>query len=297
MRELLARGPVRCVWPLAAELGEGAYWSAREQALFFVDILGQRLHRFDPDSGVRRSWDFDEPVSAVAERAGKPGLLVTLRSGFAVFDPADASLTRLHAPAQEPADNRFNDGKCDARGRFWAGTTDMACERPAGSLYRFDADGSCSVHAQGLCIVNGPTWSSDGRTMFVNETGLGRTWAYDFDPQQGSLGPRRLWLQHPGWSGAPDGMTTDRNGRLWIARWGGAAVACHEADGDVRALVRLPTSNVTSCAFGGKDLDTLYITTARTGLNETQRALQPLAGGLFAVDLHVQGEAGIPFAG
>lgn len=296
-----ALSPLRCVWPLAATLGEGALWSQREQALYFVDILGRALHRYAPGDGgrgeARRSWSFDEEISAVAEREHGPGLIVSLRRHLALFDPATGTLQPLHMPEPERPGNRFNDAKCDAQGRLWAGSTDFDCQRPTGALYRYDPDGRCSRHLDAVHIANGPTWSADGRTLYFNQTGHGQTWAYPFDPDAGTLGEGRLWLQHQDADGAPDGMTTDARGRVWIARWGGGGVSCHDADGRLLARIELPTAHITSCAFGGHDLRTLYVTSARTGLDEAALAAQPLAGALFAIDLDAQGVAAGRFAG
>ena len=291
--------PLRCIWPAAATLGEGTLWSPRAQALYWVDILQRRLHRFDPVTEARASWLFDEEISAVAEREHEPGLIVTLRRGFALFDPADAATPPryLHQPPQEPAGNRFNDGKCDARGRFWGGTMDFDAVEPRGALYRYDPDGHCSRHEEGFPVTNGPTWSLDGRTLFFNDTARGRVFAYDFDMEAGRLSNRREWLRlAPGEH--PDGMTTDAAGRLWIAHWGGACVSCHAPE-DAREIFRidLPTRHVTNCAFGGPDLRTLFITSATSGLTPAQREAEPLAGGLFAVGLDTPGLEAPRFGG
>lgn len=290
----------RCVWDAHAELGEGTLWSTSEQALYWVDILGRQLHRLRPADGARASWRFDEEISAVAERANAPGLVATLRRGFALFDPArpDEAPRYLHQPGEEPAGNRFNDGKCDAQGRFWGGTMDWDCKAPTGALYRFDGDGRSSRHETGITVSNGPAWSADGRTLYFNDTAPNRILAYDFDAEAGTLSNRRTWLRLATGDGYPDGMTTDADGRLWICHWGGSCVSCHDpVSGEELTRIRLPAAHITDCAFGGPDLRTLYITSAWSGLDAAQREAQPLAGALFAVVLDSPGLPAGLFAG
>ena len=293
-------GAPRCIRPAGASLGEGLLWSEREQALYWVDILERRLYRLNPASGVQDEWRFDEEISALAERENAPGLIVTLRRGFAFFAPADAAAGPqwLHRPEPQMLSNRFNDGKCDARGRFWGGTMDFDCVAPTGALYRFDPDGRCSQHDSGFAVTNGPTWSLDGRTMYFNDTVKGAIHAYDFDPERGTLAHRRLWLRFARGDGLPDGMTTDAAGRIWVAHWAGSCVSCHHPHtGEELGRVKLPVSQVTNCAFGGPGLRTLYITSARVGLDEAQQEAEPLAGGLFAVDVDSPGLPAFRFAG
>ena len=293
-------GSPQCIWAAGATLGEGTLWSPREQALYWVDILSCQLHRFRPSDAARTSWQFDEEISAVAERAAAPGLIVTLRRGFALFDPAEPvpAPRYLHQPEPTLPGNRFNDGKCDAAGRFWGGTMDFACEAPTGALYRYDADGRCTQHEHGFAVTNGPTWSADGATMYFNDTVTARVHAYDFDAAAGTLSNKREWLRFGKDDGFPDGMTTDAAGRLWIAHWGAACVSCHDpVTAAELCRVPLPTRHITNCAFGGEDLRTLFITSAASGLTPEQRAAEPLAGGLFAVRVDGGGVPAGRFAG
>jgi len=275
-------------------------WSVAEQALYWVDILGKQLHRHHPASGQDMTWTFAEEISAVAPRSGGPGLVIALRRGWALFDPQQPhrNPALLAEPEPDQPGNRFNDGKCDAQGRFWAGTMDFDCTAPSGSLYSLSPRREVIRHDSGFPVTNGPTWSRDGRTLYFNDTDRRRTFAYDFDPESGRLSGRRLWLAHPHADGYPDGMTTDDDGRIWIAHWAGACVTCHDpVTAAELGRLEMPVSQVTNCAFGGPELRTLYITSARNGLSDAQIAREPLAGGLFKVELPVSGLAPHPFRG
>jgi sugar lactone lactonase YvrE len=166
---------------------------------------------------------------------------------------------------------------------------DFACVKHTGALYSFDAQRRCVRHLDGIDISNGPTWSADGRTMYFTETGKRQVSAFDFSPADGTLSNRRLWLQLSDPEGKPDGMTTDAEGRIWIAHWGGSCVTCRDTEGRVLARVDLPTAQITNCVFGGPNLTTLYITSAADGLSSADLASQPYAGGVFAVELDACG--------
>ena len=294
----LVLGAPEVAWRAQSQLGEGLCWSPQRQAIYWVDILGQRLMRLDWASREWREWRFDETISAVAERVGGPGLVVSLRRRLALFDPDTGRLDTLPEAEPEHPGNRFNDGKCDAQGRFWVGSMDTACRAQTGSLYRVtDAAIDC-VWPDNFPVNNGPAWSADGRTMWVNDTARNRIHRGDFDSATGALSNAAVWLRFAPGDGYPDGMTTDRDGRLWIAHWGGRCVTCHAPD-DGRELARipLPTTNITNVAFGGPELSTLFITSATSELAPEQLAAESLAGALFAVETDAIGCAPHRYAG
>lgn len=279
-----------CVWDAHALLGEGPLWSVREQALYWTDILGHRLHRYSPTEG-QRTWQFDEEVSAVAERAEVDGLIMTRRHSFASFNPATEELVTLAQIETDIPTNRFNDGKCDRLGRFWAGTMDFDCEKPTGSLYSLSPDLKITRIDSDYVVTNGPAWSADCKTLYHNDSDNGRVYAFDFDLGSGMVSNKRVFLQFSKEDGSPDGMVTDSEGGLWIAHWGASKVTRHAPDGKVLRTIMLPCSQTTSCTFGGPDLKTLYITSAANGLSTYQLEQEPLAGGLFALDIDI---AGVP---
>jgi D-xylonolactonase len=285
-----------CIWDARAALGEGPLWSVEQQSLYWVDILNRRLHRYSPRQG-RRSWQFDQEISAVAECADRTQLIVALRHHLAFFDPATEALEYLAQPEAEIETNRFNDAKCDRLGRFWAGTMDFDCKQSTGSLYRLGSDLKCARMDSDYVVTNGPAWSSDQKTLYHNDTVNGRVYAFDFDLERGEIANKRLFLAFSREEGFPDGMTTDAEGGLWIAHWGAGKLTRHDTKGKVTRTIHMPCSQVTSCTFGGTGLTTLYVTTAADGLSERQLRDEPLAGGLFAVEMNVPGVPANRFKG
>ncbi len=280
-------------------LGEGAIWNAARQRLHWIDIKGQRVFTYDPATGENHACDVGRMVGTVVPRS-RGGLMLAVHEGFAALAPDAGRLTLLPAPPEhDPAAARFNDGKCDPAGRFWAGTMALVKgPRPVGRLYRLDRDGSVHVMLRDVGTSNGLAWSLDRRTFYYIDTALVRVDAFDYDDATGAIANRRTAITIPPGIGRPDGSTLDAEGMLWIAMWDGWSVTRWDPrTGTMLQTIRLPVARVTSCAFGGPELDTLFITTARDGLTEAQLASQPLAGGLFALRPGVRGLPAPEFGG
>ena len=269
-------------------LGESAQWCAREGALYWVDIRAPALRRLDPGSGAITSYGLPDLCGGVVQ-SGDGGLLLALRLGIFHFDPRVQTLTPFVAPEPETSANRLNDTKVDRRGRLWTSSMrDFGLAR-TGSLYRIDHDHACTTAMTDITVPNALSWSPDDRTMYFADTPDGRLRAYDFDIEQGRLGDMRVLLDAGVVPGRPDGATVDADGCIWSARYEGGCVARITPQGRVDRLISVPASRVTSCAFGGDDLRTLYITTARQKLTPEELRAQPLAGSLFAVRLEISG--------
>jgi sugar lactone lactonase YvrE len=281
---------------MRSTLGEGPVWSPKEQSLYWVDIVAPTVHRLNETTGEIRTWRLPSEVGSMALRRGG-GAVVALRSGFHLLDLETGAVTLLIDPEADRPTNRFNDGKCDRQGRFWAGTLEDAEQDPAGSLYRLDAAGGCERVLGGIVCSNGLGWSPDGQTMYHTDSWQFRIDAWDFDPATGALQNRRPFVQLPRGRVAPDGLTVDAEGCLWVATWDGWQVLRYAPDGSVDRIVDLPVPRPTSCTFGGPDLDRLYITSARRGLGEGTLAQAPLSGAVFVLEPGVRGLPEPEYAG
>jgi sugar lactone lactonase YvrE len=289
--------PAELLLDLRLQLGEGPAWDARRRVLYFVDIHAGGLHVFDPRDETHHLHPLGEPLGCLAPTAAD-GLILALQSGFACFDPADGTLTRLVSPEPHLPGNRFNDGKCDPAGRFLAGTMDDAEQAACGSLYSLAPDGRLKTLLTGLRISNGLTWSPDYRTFYFIDTPTRLVMAYDYDLETGDLANPRPVVRVPEALGWPDGMTADAEGMLWVALWGGAQVTRWDPlRGRLLASIRLPALNVTSCVFGGAALGELYITSARKGMRADQLKDYPLSGGLFCLATDTSGLPTFAFGG
>lgn len=275
-----------CVWDLQCKLGEGPIWMAQEGAVWFVDIKLDKIHRFMPASGAMKSYDTPpNPGFIVPGRSGE--FIVGLQAGLHRFDPASGRFTLLFEVEPDKPGNRLNDGAVDPLGRLWFGSMDNGEKDPTGCLYRLDKAGPKAMDCK-IPITNGPTFSPDGRILYHTET-LART-IYAFDvAENGDLSNKRVFATVEDGAGHPDGPVMDSEGCLWTGLYGGWGVRRYSPQGKLLAQVRLPCANVTKMAFAGPDLRTVFVTTAWKGLNDEQRAQQPLAGGLFRFEAEVAG--------
>lgn len=278
---------VTSVLPVAAMLGEGPVWVAG--MLWFVDIKGHRVHRFDPADGSSRHWDAPDQVGWVLP-ATSGDMIAGVKTGLHRFDPDSGQFALLHDPEPDYPANRLNDAATDSTGRLWFGSMDDGEGKPTGRLYRCD-DGAC--RDSGLPpveITNGPAISADARTLYHTDT-LGKTiWRVAIDAD-GSLGLAERHITIDDGAGYPDGSVIDAEGCLWVALYSGWGVRRYDPAGKLMRFVRFPVANVTKIAFGGDGLATAFATTARKGLDRSALEAQPLAGNLFSFD---PGVAGLP---
>lgn len=273
-----------------ALLGEGPSWDAENNRLLWVDIESFKIHVYDPATGQDQAYDVGEHVGAVVPYRGDE-VVVALRSGFYTYHLLTGELHAIEDPEQEKDTNRFNDGKCDALGRFWAGTMSMNNESKAGSLYCLEQGQPVRTMVQDVSTSNGLGWSPDRQTMYYIDTPTRSIDRFDFDLTAGNIKNRTSIIAIPEEFGFPDGMTVDREGMLWVAHWGGSRVTRWNPEtSELLQRIDVPADQVTSCCFGGADLGDLYITTARTGIKEERLKETPDAGSVFVIRPGVKGQ-------
>ena len=272
-----------------AQLGEGALWHQKEQLLYWVDIEGKELHLYDPATGQDREIPVGARIGTVVPTQDGQAL-VALQNGIHLLHLDSEKLTLVDNPLRGTPSLRFNDGKVDPAGRFWVGSMHLDGKKNAAALYRLNHDGTVQQVLDDISISNGIVWSANRKTMYYIDTPTRTIKAYDYDDATGDLSNPRVVVEVPEEAGFPDGMSIDAEGKLWVAHYGGHSVIRWDPNnGRMMQKVELPAPNVTSCAFGGENLDVLYITTAREGLSEEQLREYPLSGGLFRVSPGVRG--------
>lgn len=273
-----------------AILGEGPLWSERLNAVFWVDILGQRLHRLSLSDGSVTRWDMPEPICWVIERADHPGFVAGFASGFAELDLDPLTIRPIVDPEPGLTTNRMNDAKADPHGRIWAGTMPFACDVPSGAFYRLDPDRRVSRVDGPYTIPNGPAIAPDGRWMHHTDTAERTIYRLAIN-DDGSLGPRAPFVRFEDEWGSPDGMTLDADGGLWVAHWGTGQVSRFDTAGKRERSIALPASQITSMTFAGPALDRMFVTSAADGVEEDH------AGALFEVEPGCGGLPTLRFGG
>jgi sugar lactone lactonase YvrE len=264
-------------------LGEGPTWSVRQQALYWVDILGQTVLRLRPEDGSVATWQLPEMIGWLIERANSEGFVAGLQRDIVYLNLEPLTIALIARPEPDLPDNRLNDAKADAQGCIWAGTLPLSADGGTGSLYRLSPEGRVTCLDRGYLVTNGPAMSPDGRYLYHNDSGRGTVYRFELG-DGGTLCNRRVFLRFRPEEGAPDGMTVDSRGALWIALWGGARVSRYTADGHLDRSVKLPASQITNCTFGGSALDRMFVTSAAEGADG-----EAMAGGLFEIDPQVTG--------
>jgi len=277
----------RNVWPLAAELGEGPVWVQRDRALWFVDIKKQQVHRYDPASGARRSWDAPEQVGFILP-AERGGFVAGLQSGLYHFNESAGTFDLITKVDEDIPTNRLNDGVVDPKGRVWFGTMDNGERHKSGAFYCFSGGQLTRTTIDDIAITNGPAVSPDGRILYVVDTLKGTIDAVDIH-DNGTLAERRPYVRIDPAEGHPDGPTIDSEGCVWISLYAGWEARRYSPAGELLERVRFPVANITKIAFGGDDLRTAYATTARQMLSADDIAKQPEIGDLFEFTVDVPG--------
>ena len=278
--------------PYDTVLGEGPVWDHRIDTLFWIDITRGRVHAYNPETKFNRTFEIGQYVGAVVPRTRK-GLVMALHHGFATLDLITGKVKFILDPEEDKPNNRFNDGKCDPAGRFWAGTTEISHKNITGSLYCLNEKHQYRRCLANVHISNGLCWSGDHTKMYFIDTPTCRVQSYDFDVETGKISNPGVVAVFDPSDGLPDGICIDENDNLWIAFWDGKSVRCYDSKtGKLLERIELNALKATSCAFGGENLDTLYITSAATkGLEGDD------GGGLFMVKPGVNGRKADFFRG
>lgn len=264
-------------------LGEGPVWDSKQKKIYWVDILNGEINEYSPDQKTHKTIPIHQMIGAFAF-CTNGNFIAALQNGFAFIDRISGQIKMIADPENHLPGNRFNDGKCDPAGRFWAGTMALSEESEAGSVHVVDHDLSVTKKIDSVTISNGMAWSADHKTLYYIDSPSFKVVAYDYDIQTGEIANKRTVIKVIAEDGCPDGMTIDTEGMLWIAHWDGWQVTRWNPEtGEKLFYFKLPVGRVTSCTFGGEDLTDLYITSAKIGLTEEALGKQPLAGSLFVI--------------
>jgi sugar lactone lactonase YvrE len=288
----MSTNELHIVFDVPMQVGECPLWHPEEAALYWIDIHGCLVHRLDPVAGTHRFWPMPSEPGCIAWCASG-GLIVALRSGLALLDTVTGELTPLADPPYDPAQARFNDGRCDIAGRLWVGTMYEPRDRPLGALFCVE-HGSIRDSGNRVTVSNGVAFSPDNRTLYHADTTAHRITAYDFDASTGHIGSSRVFKQFSmdkslNYGGRPDGAAVDSEGAYWCSMYEGGRILRLSPSGEILREIELPLRCPTMIAFGGRDLRTLYITSARHNRPQAELARFPLSGCVLALDVDVPG--------
>ncbi|WJS06009.1 SMP-30/gluconolactonase/LRE family protein [Roseibium aggregatum] len=286
---------VSCAIPGEDFLGEGPFWSPETGKLHWVDILAPAVVTGDPATGERSTRPLPELVGvAIPKKSG--GFVCATENGIKTIS-SNGQIETLAEPEKDHTGNRFNDGKCDAKGRLWVGSLAITTEPGKGMLWRVEPNGAAVKMDENFHVSNGLGWSPDNKTFYFTDSGCRTIWAYDFDLEEGAISNRRAFVEVAEGDGVPDGLCVDEDGYLWVAMWDGWCIRQYAPDGTLASSFPVPVPRPTSCAFGGEDMSTLYVTTARIRLSAQQLVEAPLSGCVLAIETNAKGLAGNIFAG
>jgi sugar lactone lactonase YvrE len=276
-------------YEIKPQLGEGSFWNYKTQELYWIDILSNELHIYNPKTKTDRFLSTPSNIGTVVPIDANKAV-VALQDGIYIIDTNSGETTLLSDVERDIPSNRFNDGKCDPSGRFWVGSMAYDQAPKAANLYMIDGTGEATLKLDSMTISNGIVWTKDKSTMYYIDTPTSEIKAFDYDDASGAISNMRVAIKVSDTLGFPDGMAIDEHDQLWVGMWNGNAVVCFDPKtGGVVSKIEVPAHNVTSCAFGGKDLDTLFITSASIDMTDDEKAKYPLAGSLFKAVPGVKG--------
>jgi len=278
-------------------LGEGPIWDMERQVLWWTDILRGVVHCYNPADESNRTWEIGQMVGTLVT-AQSGGLVLAAQNGLLRFDPETGATDVIVDPEPDKPGNRFNDGKCDPGGRLWAGTMPITEDSATGSMYCLHPDEHVERQGGDYSIPNGIVWNAEATVMYHIDSPTRRVDAWDFDNATGTISNRRTAIEIQDEGAFPDGMAMDTEGKIWVALWGGWSVVRFDPEtGEELARIPVPVSRTSACAFGGPDLDELYITTAKKDITEADLEKEPLAGCVFKARVEVSGLPPVAFAG
>lgn len=276
---------------ISAQLGEGSFWNHKTQELFWIDILSKKLYIYNPETKINKSFDMPSNIGTVVPQSDSTAV-VALYDGIYIQNIKNGELHLLSNVEADHPENRFNDGKCDPNGNLWVGSMHLEEKEALAKLYRVTPEGIATPMLDSITISNGIVWTKDAKTLYYIDTPTQKVRAFDYQRDDASITHERVAVNVPDGLGYPDGMAIDEEDKIWVALWDGNAVVRFDPiTGDLLQKIDVPAHNVTSCAFGGPNLDILYITTARVDMSEEELKKYPLAGSLFKV---VPGVKGVP---